>query len=122
MPRNFKIPKCSIYSSLQVMSPTQQYYIADRDAAYKSYDMQFGGADLRCVISYGSFPDNLRQQRKAVFFPPELAGLEAARPFGGWSHVRCPGGGLFFHFNKVFLRFYWIFHLFKAIIDTDSTF
>eukprot|EP00794_Sanderia_malayensis_P020104 gene20104-22075_t len=73
-----------------VVAPPQRFYIDDRDAAYKSYDMQFGKEHLRSVIWCGEMDSRTSKDKRALFFPLPLSGLEAATPLNGWSHVRCP--------------------------------
>ena len=73
------------------MASTPHYYISDRDAAYKLKDMQFGTKEFNNGISYGSISKPSSHRQNASFSPLKLAGLEAAKPIGGWFHVRCPG-------------------------------
>ncbi len=76
---------------IQVVAFPQCFYADDRDAAYKSYDMQFGCREIRNVIWQGVVEPSLAKNKNALFSPRPLSGLEAATPVNGWSHVRCPG-------------------------------
>ena len=89
------------------MCDTTQYFIYDRSAAYKNRELQFGSKELQNVILHGTRNSAALNSTHRFFSPPQLVGLAAARPVGGWSHVQCPGQHFAALHRKRFVTFFY---------------